>query len=298
MAGENAPSKRFVPEQTSVLVVDDQPFFRALLTEILRSIGVRSIFTAANGEEGIEDIRSFRPDVVLADWMMPDMDGLEMTRAIRRSRILPNRAVPIILVTSNNRRSQVESALQAGVDEILVKPVTLRGVFERMKKSIENPRPFIDTPVYTGPCRRRVQRSDYLGPRRRTNDPLEVVETSEDAMALRDMMTVALHRIRGFAAQLREGRTIVARPIYMATLEVQAVAAELDDKEMLRAAISLIRYLDAVGRTPDLAADVVETHLAAIERLMVTPQAEQETRHHVALGLEQIVAKRLRTSAA
>lgn len=298
MGAENQAGNRFVPEQTSVLVVDDQPFFRALLTEILRSIGVRSIFTAANGEEGIGDIRAFRPDVVLADWVMPDMDGLEMTRTIRRSRIVPNRAVPIILITSNNRRSQVERALEAGVDEILVKPVTLRGVFERIKKSIESPRPFVDSATFVGPCRRRVNRADYFGPRRRASDPIELMDMSEDALALRDLMSSAIQRIQGLAGQLRDGRTIVARPIYMATLEVQAVAAELGDREVLRAAMSLIRYLDAVGRSPHLEADVVQTHLSAIERLMITPEAETEGRRTVALGLEQVVAKRLKQIAA
>ena len=61
----------------SVLVIDDQPFFRVLLTEVLRSLGIVNVAVAIDGEDGFAAFEEMRPDVVVTDWMMPKLDGLD-----------------------------------------------------------------------------------------------------------------------------------------------------------------------------------------------------------------------------
>ena len=141
----------------SILVADDQPFFRVLLTEVLRNLTVRELSVASDGAEAFEAYQMIRPDVVITDWVMPEMDGLELTRKIRQMPDERMRAVPVILVTANNRKIQIEEARGAGVDEFILKPVSIKSVGDRLREVIERPRPFVDSATYKGPCRRRLE---------------------------------------------------------------------------------------------------------------------------------------------
>jgi len=90
------------PAQLSVLVIDDQPFYCNLLNEILRAMGVSRVEIAENGRAACEVLQSFIPNIIICDWVMPEMDGLEFTKKIRHSSNNVLRQVPIIMITSNN----------------------------------------------------------------------------------------------------------------------------------------------------------------------------------------------------
>ena len=149
--------------QIKFLVVEDNPFMMALLRQILRTLGVVQIDAAKDGAEAFERMRDFNPDIVLLDWQMAPMDGLEFAKLVRTSAECPNRFVPIIMITAYSEISRVTEARDAGVNEVLAKPIAVLGLYNRIRAVIERPRPFIDSSGYFGPNRRRRADPNYTG---------------------------------------------------------------------------------------------------------------------------------------
>jgi two-component system chemotaxis response regulator CheY len=105
-----------------VLVVDDQESVRKMTSLILGQIGIRHIHEAENGTKAME-IASLQPiDLIISDYYMDGMDGLELLRAVRGHPVV--RRVPFILLTGRGDRELVVKAAQAGVNNYLIKPFT------------------------------------------------------------------------------------------------------------------------------------------------------------------------------
>lgn len=139
----------------SVLVAEDNPHMQRLLVSIFRALGIRKVLTAVEGGDALRVLDGIPVDIVFADYLMEPMDGLEMTRRIRSSPDSPNPYVPIVMVTAHATPGTVRAAREAGVTELLVKPVSVRAVAARLVEVIERPRPFVRQPGYFGPDRRR-----------------------------------------------------------------------------------------------------------------------------------------------
>jgi two-component system chemotaxis response regulator CheY len=104
------------------LVIDDSRTVRAIIGKILRDEGLE-VVEASDGQEGLERLR--RPpgvELVLVDWNMPVMDGLDFIRAVRADHAYD--AVRIVMVTTETEQGQVIRALDAGADEYVMKPFT------------------------------------------------------------------------------------------------------------------------------------------------------------------------------
>ena len=155
-----------------ILLVDDNPHMRMLLTQILRAIEVKQIYEASDGAEALQVMRAHNIDIVFTDLTMQPLDGIDFVRLLRNSPDSPNQMAPVIMVTGHSTMRRIAEARDAGVNEILAKPVTARGVLSRISEVIENPRPFVRTPDYFGPERRRRADPDYTGPMRRSGDSL------------------------------------------------------------------------------------------------------------------------------
>lgn len=154
-------------DRIKVLVVDDNLHMRKMIAAIVQAFGVTTIHEAPNGAQAWDKLRNHNPDIVFLDWMMPGMTGLEFTRMVRTSNDCPNPYVSIIMVTGYTQVEHVHQARDAGVTEFLAKPISANTVLARMTAVIENPRAFVRTPDYFGPCRRRRQDKEYMGPERR-----------------------------------------------------------------------------------------------------------------------------------
>ena len=116
--------------RSKILVVDDAPMFREIETVFLGRTG--RILTACDGTEALEIARRERPDLVLTDLSMREMDGDELCRKIRHDADL--RHLPVIVVTSGNSAEEHERAVRAGADGVISKPlcrVTLLQVTQR-----------------------------------------------------------------------------------------------------------------------------------------------------------------------
>jgi two-component system chemotaxis response regulator CheY len=104
------------------LVIDDSRAIRAIIGGILRELGM-AVIDAANGREGIEQLRQTSDvELVLVDWNMPEMNGLDFIRAVRAQRDYD--AVRILMVTTETEHQQVLLALDAGANEYVMKPFT------------------------------------------------------------------------------------------------------------------------------------------------------------------------------
>lgn len=159
-------------DKLSILVVEDTAPMRELFISVLKRLGVKDIDYAADGKQAFERFKKENHDIVLTDWVMDPVDGLELTREIRTNSISPNRMVPIILITGYSAWPRVEEARDAGVTEFLVKPFTAADIAKRICYVISNPRDFIETKDFFGPDRRRRVDRHYKGPWRRAADEL------------------------------------------------------------------------------------------------------------------------------
>ena len=158
-------------ELLKILLVDDNHHMRVLLTEILRAIGVRQVYEANDGAEALQLMRTHQIDIIMSDLAMQPLDGIDFVRLLRNSPDSPNPMAPVIMITGHSTHKRVNEARDVGVNEFLSKPVTAKGVLDRISRVVENPRPFVRTAQYFGPDRRRRNDPEYKGPMRRTNDP-------------------------------------------------------------------------------------------------------------------------------
>jgi len=163
-----------------ILLVDDNHYMRVLLGEILRAIGVREIFEANDGAEALQTMRGFPVDIVMTDLSMQPLDGIDFVRLLRNSPDSPNPMVPVVMITGHSTVARVAEARDAGVNEFLVKPLTAKGVIERISQVVENPRPFVRTGDYFGPDRRRRADPNFEGPWRRSGDPQQKATPKAD----------------------------------------------------------------------------------------------------------------------
>lgn len=104
-------------ERTRVIIADDESVIRADLREMLTSLGYLVVAEAADGVSAINAARELKPDVVIMDIKMPNMDGIEAARVLTQERI-----APVLLLTAYSQRDLVDRAKEAGVVGYLVKP--------------------------------------------------------------------------------------------------------------------------------------------------------------------------------
>lgn len=166
-------------EHLNVLLVEDNPHMQTLLKEILRSFRIKNVRGTSDGEEALEAMQTFATDLVIADWAMQPMDGLEFVRQLRTSNESANPYVPVIMLTGHTETHRVFEARDSGITEFLAKPVSAKGLYHRICMVIERPRQFIKTETYTGPDRRRTKPTPTTNKGRRASDKAKA-ETEED----------------------------------------------------------------------------------------------------------------------
>ncbi len=153
-------------ERLNFLVVDDNKHMRALVKTILHALGSKNVLEAADGADAFKELRHFPADIIICDWNMSPLDGLDFVRLVRTGKDSPNPFAAIIMLTGHTEMHRVVEARDAGVHEFLAKPISAKGLYSRIRSIIERPRPFIRTVTYFGPDRRRRQ-LDWKGKERR-----------------------------------------------------------------------------------------------------------------------------------
>lgn len=134
-----------IDRDTVFLVVDDFEPMRKVTSGQLRAMGANTVITANNGSEALHILQNRRVDVVLSDWNMPVMTGLDLLKAVRADARLAR--LPFIMITAEVARERVEEAIACGVSELLVKPYTSDRLAVRIEKTLTR-RPLKNQPVH------------------------------------------------------------------------------------------------------------------------------------------------------
>ena len=103
-----------------ILIVDDASSMRSLLVAIVKSFGIKNISEAGDGAAALQVLNSKNIDLIVCDWEMPKMDGLELFKEVRENEDFVN--IPFILVTSMSEVNKVKVAIEQGVKHYIVKP--------------------------------------------------------------------------------------------------------------------------------------------------------------------------------
>lgn len=146
---------RYDFDRLSVLVLDDNKHMRTLVQSILHALGIKNVREAGDAAEAFKELQRFNADLIITDWHMEPLDGLDFVRLVRTAKDSANPYIPIIMLTGHTELLRVIEARDAGVNEFLAKPISAKGLFSRMISVVERPRPFIRTKTYFGPDRRR-----------------------------------------------------------------------------------------------------------------------------------------------
>ena len=155
----------------TVLIADDEPNQLELLTFNLKQAGFQ-VLEASNGREALEQIENHRPDLIILDWMMPHMSGIELCRVLRSRP--DTKMLPIIILSARGEESDRTLGLDTGADDYISKPFSPRELVSRVKALLRRSRPavmadvleFSDVKLF--PNRKEVERAGHivlLGPK-------------------------------------------------------------------------------------------------------------------------------------
>lgn len=127
-------------QEINILIVDSNAYMRRLTRMMLQNLGAKSVIEAGDGLAALEAIRACDPDVMIIDWDMPVLNGLEVMRIVRSPGLFPRPDIPIIMLTSRTQRRVVAEALRTGVHEFLVKPTSHKLLRDRLTSIVAKPR--------------------------------------------------------------------------------------------------------------------------------------------------------------
>ena len=122
---------------TRFLIVDDSSTMRRIIINTLNKLGFHDTAEAANGREGIERLAAASVDVIITDWNMPEMSGIEFLRQVRAEE--RTRDLPVLMVTTNAAKDDIVEALRAGVSNYVVKPFTTDTLKEKIDAVLAKP---------------------------------------------------------------------------------------------------------------------------------------------------------------
>jgi DNA-binding response OmpR family regulator len=147
-------------QRINVLLLDGDSRMLEIERNVLRDVGFTNIFMGRDGEDGMRVMEKNDISLVITDWNMHPMDGIEFIKRVRSRTESPNYYVPIIFLTAQAEPADVLTARDSGITEFVVKPFTVKGLVDRIIAIINNPRSFILAPNFKGHDRRR--RGDEL----------------------------------------------------------------------------------------------------------------------------------------
>jgi len=131
------PLEKVVNKNMKILVVDDFSTMRRIVRNLLVDLGFKTtmIKEADDGNNALAMLRSMPFDLVVTDWNMPNMTGIDLLRSIREEERI--KAMPVLMVTAENNRAQIVAAAEAGVNGFVVKPFSAATLEEKIVRIFE-----------------------------------------------------------------------------------------------------------------------------------------------------------------
>lgn len=116
-----------------VMLVDDSKTMRNIQRNILTQLGYAEIEEACDGQDALSKVTAYKPDLILLDWNMPNMDGLTFLKTYREK----GNKTPVIMVTTEAEKPRVVEAIKAGVNNYVVKPFTPEMLSQRIQETLK-----------------------------------------------------------------------------------------------------------------------------------------------------------------
>jgi len=113
-----------------IIFVDDSPTMRRIIYNCLLKIGFKQIVHAENGSDAITKIKSDNFDLIITDWNMPDMNGIELVKQVRA--MDRYRFIPILMASTKTGKKDIKTAFESGVNDYLIKPFSGRNLKEKI----------------------------------------------------------------------------------------------------------------------------------------------------------------------
>lgn len=158
-----------------VCIVDSDGDMRQMIRDALTGLRVTQIRECADSKMAQQLLSEFEPDLCLFDWSTGPVDAISFIKWIRANGEGRKSEMQLILMMERASTRNVIDARNAGVDEFLVKPISLRALHSRLLTILENPRVFVRSATYAGPDRRQHDRP-FAGPDRRRSNAVEATE--------------------------------------------------------------------------------------------------------------------------
>lgn len=118
-----------------ILVVDDFPTMRRIVRTLLKELGFGNVEEAEDGQDALKKLKSDKYELVVSDWNMPNLDGLEMLKQIRGDDGLKD--LPVLMVSAEAKKDNIIAAARAGASGYVVKPFTAATLEEKLNKIFE-----------------------------------------------------------------------------------------------------------------------------------------------------------------
>lgn len=122
---------------TSVLVIEDNGHMRSILRSVLSGIGVRQIYEATDGGDGLEIVLERMPDFILCDWAMKPVNGAEFIRTLRADSDAALNTIPVLVVSAHASRAAIIQAVQLGIHGYIAKPFSPAILYDRISDILE-----------------------------------------------------------------------------------------------------------------------------------------------------------------
>ena len=119
-----------------VLIVDDFATMRRIVRNILKQIGFKNIVEADDGKSALKELKKGKFDLILCDWNMPEMPGIDLLKAVRSDDEL--KGTPFVMVTAEAQKDNIVEAVKAGVSNYVVKPFTAETINEKLSKVFDS----------------------------------------------------------------------------------------------------------------------------------------------------------------
>jgi two-component system, chemotaxis family, chemotaxis protein CheY len=115
-----------------VMIVDDFATMRRILRNILKQIGFKNIIEADDGKNALKELKKEKVDLIMCDWNMPEMPGIELLKNVRSDDKLKD--IPFVMVTAEAQKDNIVEAVKSGVSNYVVKPFTAETITEKLNK--------------------------------------------------------------------------------------------------------------------------------------------------------------------
>jgi len=267
----------------SLLIVEDNDASRRLVIELLRAAGFVNLSFARNAEEALDHLQNQAPDLMLLDWNLPGMSGLELVTLIRAAAHrpdvrIPDPALPVVMLTARQRANDVALARDAGISEFVVKPFSTSSLLKAISSALTRKRPALMEAV--SPERRRRKAQLFPGLLRRPEGGAKHTPAEAGLQTLRGLMGAG-----GRVPEIDHINQVVRH-----LMEKQAEAHAFHRHLVEQATQSLNEYVKMAGRTADT--EIIDVHLDALIRLNETPHADPDEALNIVRHLKVLVTKR------